>query len=90
MKAADMYRRLAAETDSSAMHVERILRAMVVMVREDVLRGGRVNLNGLGVFSRRSRKRSVTQHPQTGAPVKTPALTYVKFTPSKYARRKKR
>lgn len=70
----------------SKVDIERMLDNLGTVVREVILDEGRIDLLGIGRFSRVGRAARIARNPQTGEAVQIPAKMVVKFKPAKVLR----
>jgi len=79
---ADLVEQVRSQAGLSKADSEAAVDAVLGTVMGVVQRGERVSLFGFGTFAPTSRAARTGRNPRTGDPVKIPASTGVRFTPS--------
>ncbi|MGH9154342.1 MAG: HU family DNA-binding protein [Acidimicrobiales bacterium] len=82
MNRADLVDKVRASTNLSRADSEAAVSAVLQTVMTSMRDGERVSLFGFGTFLPSSRAARTGRNPRTGDPVKIPASTGVRFTPS--------
>jgi DNA-binding protein HU-beta len=83
MNKAELIEKVAATTDSTKAHTERVLDATIDIIRRSVKKGDEVKLVGFGTFTKQKRKARKGRNPQTGKEINIPARNVPKFVPGK-------
>jgi nucleoid DNA-binding protein len=73
---------LAQETSLAKTQVRSVLDALSAQVGASIKAGGDVRIAGFGVFEGRRNEERDGRNPQTGAKIRIPASTSVKFRPA--------
>lgn len=76
---SEMLKQLATSTGLKKKDVENVLEAQTKLLYKTLKRDKKYKLQGLGIFAVKNRKARLARNPQTGAIVKVPAKTVVKF-----------
>lgn len=74
---------LVAESGLVRNQVEKLLEAFSETIETSLIKGEKVTISGLGTFDLVQRKAFVGKHPQTGQRMEVPALTKIRFRPTK-------
>lgn len=82
MTKAELIDAIATKADVSKADAERTIGAFFDLVVESTKKGDKVAWPGFGSFQTTERKARTGRNPQTGAEVKVPASTAMKFTSS--------
>lgn len=82
MTKAELIDAVASRADVSKADAERTISAFFDLVVESTKKGDKVAWPGFGSFQTTERKARTGRNPQTGAEVKVPASTAMKFTSS--------
>ncbi len=82
MNRADLVDQVRSSVGLSRADAESAVDAVLQTVMSAVQGGARVSLFGFGTFAPTSRAARTGRNPRTGDPVKIPASTGVRFTPS--------
>jgi DNA-binding protein HU-beta len=82
MTKAELIEAVAKSAEVTKADAERTLAAFFDQVTVSTKKGDKVAWPGFGSFSTTKRKARTGRNPQTGAAVKVPASTAMKFTPS--------
>lgn len=83
MTKAVMIETIADTTGLTKTQVDAVYSAILDIVAKQTKKVGAFTLAGLGKFSKAQRKARIGHNPQTGAEIKIPAKTTVKFSVSK-------
>lgn len=83
MTKAQFVAKLAEKTGLSKKDVDGLIGEMVQMIQGQVKKGEDVKIPGLGTWRKRRTKARMGRNPQTGAAIKIPARTKVRFTVAK-------
>ena len=78
---------MAEKTGITLKDTGRVLDAFITVVSGELIRGEKVRLDGLGIFTPVTRAATTRRNPQTGAPVDVPAKKTVTFKPALDLRR---
>lgn len=81
MNKAQLIEKIATEANWSKAETEKFLDMTIDTIRKTVKKGDDVKLVGFGTFTKAKRKARVGRNPQTGKPIKIPAMSYPKFRP---------
>jgi DNA-binding protein HU-beta len=76
---SEMLKQLATSTGLKKKEIENVLEAQTKLLYKTLKRDKKFKLQGLGIFAVKNRKARLARNPQTGAIVKVPAKTVVKF-----------
>jgi DNA-binding protein HU-beta len=76
---SEMLKQLATSTGLKKKEIENVLEAQTKLLYKTLKRDKKYKLQGLGIFAVKNRKARLARNPQTGAIVKVPAKTVVKF-----------
>ena len=87
MTKAELIAAMAEKTGITLKDTGRVLDAFITVVSGELIRGEKVRLDGLGIFSPVTRAATTRRNPQTGAPVDVPAKKTVTFKPALDLRR---
>lgn len=82
MKKSELAAQLAEKTGMSKVSATSALGALTDLVTEELVRGGKVQLTGLGTLSVRQRKERMGVNPATGEKIKIPAKKVAAFKAS--------
>jgi len=88
MTKAEMIEAIAAKADVSKSASEKVLKAFIEVVKEELGKGEKVTLVGFGTFSVANRPARTGRNPRTGETIEIPAKKVVKFTPGKALKEK--
>ena len=80
MTKAEMVAKLAEVANIQKKQAGQVLTELVGMIKASLVKGERIALVGLGSFSTKARKARTARNPRTGAALKIPAKTAVKFS----------
>jgi DNA-binding protein HU-beta len=80
MTKAEMVTKLAEVASIQKKQAEKVLTALVDMIKAFLAKGERIALPGLGSFFAVAKKARTGRNPRTGAPLKIPAKKAVKFS----------
>ncbi|HXX38873.1 MAG TPA: HU family DNA-binding protein [bacterium] len=83
MTQAQFATRLAERLKTSKAEAHRTVDSMIDLITASLRKRDSVRFVGFGTFRVSHRKARMARNPQTGAPVKVPARTVPRFTPSK-------
>jgi len=83
MTKAQFAARLAERLKVSKVQAAHSLDTTMILITAALKKRDRLRLPGFGIFRVSHRKARTARNPQTGAPVKVPARTVARFTPSK-------
>ena len=72
---------MAADAGITKAQAKKALDSFLNNVEKTLKKGGKVTLIGFGTFSAQTRKAREGRNPATGAKIKIPAKTVVKFKP---------
>ena len=72
---------MAEKTGITKADTGRMMDAFIAVVQGELIRGEKVRLDGLGIFTPVVRAATTRRNPQTGAPVDVPAKKTVTFKP---------
>lgn len=61
---------LAAKTGSTKADADRNVLALIEIISNTLEEGGKINLNGFGIFEVRERAARIGRNPRTGEPIK--------------------
>ena len=86
MTKAQLMRELAEKTGHTKKDVEMMMEAMTEMAYKLVKSSGEFTLPGIGKLVKVARKERMGRNPATGAEIKIPAKTVVKFRVAKAAK----
>ncbi|MFZ2804607.1 MAG: HU family DNA-binding protein [Patescibacteria group bacterium] len=86
MTKAQLMRELAEKTGHTKKDVEMMLEAMTDMALKTVKSAGEFTIPGIGKLVKVHRKERMGRNPATGAEIKIPAKTVVKFRVAKAAK----
>lgn len=78
---------VANKSDNSKQQTRDLLKEVVAVVNMGLLKDGRVNISGLGIFYLKWRDARQGRNPQTGETIEIPAHNQVKFKPEAALRR---
>jgi DNA-binding protein HU-beta len=70
---------LAAKTGSTKIEADRHILALIEIISNTLEQGGKINLNGFGVFDVRERAPRVGRNPRTGETIKIKATKVPAF-----------
>ena len=87
MKFADFTERVARVPRQPVYRVDRVIKALFIAMREDILNGEKVMVPKFGVFKRHTRKSRFVKHPITSEPLLLPSVCAVGFRASMHSRR---
>src|SRR5580692_154916 len=83
MTKAEFVESLANTLNQTKSDSERVLEAVVDMLKQALQRGEKIDLRGLGVFKVRETKPRQARNPRTGEALSTPAKKAAGFKPGK-------
>ena len=83
MNKTELVAAVAEQADISKKDAEKVLKAFVDVVTEEMKKGEKVQLVGFGTFEPRKRAARAGRNPQTGAVLKIAAKTVPAFTAGK-------
>ncbi len=81
MNKAQLVDAIAADAGITKAQAKKALDSFLNNVEKTLKKGGKVTLIGFGTFSTQTRKAREGRNPATGAKIKIPAKTVVKFKP---------
>ena len=81
MNKTQLIEAMAADAGISKAQAKKALESFLNNVEKTMKKGGKVTLIGFGTFSTVTRKAREGRNPATGAKIKIPAKTVVKFKP---------
>lgn len=81
MNKAELIDAIAAESGLTKAHSKRALDAFINSTSKALKAGDRISLIGFGSFSTSERAARIGRNPKTGAEIKIPKKTVVKFKP---------
>ena len=87
MSKTELIAAMAEKTGITKADTGRMMDAFITVVSGELIRGEKVRLDGLGIFSPVTRAATTRRNPQTGAPVDVPAKKTVTFKPALDLRR---
>ncbi len=73
---------IASEANVTKTDARKMLNAFIKVTGEGLEKGEKITLTGFGTFHTTRRPESVGRNPRTGASIKIPPKTVVKFKPS--------
>jgi DNA-binding protein HU-beta len=79
----EMIANLSREAGLKSDQAEKALNSILHVITDELAKGGKVNLSGLGSFSVVERKAREGRNPRTGEKIQIPKRKGVKFSPSK-------
>lgn len=82
MLTKDLIGLIAASTGKSKKDVEHLLTTFNAIVRENLMAGKTVQLQGLGALETKTRSERIIVHPKTGERTVAPSKTQVVFKPA--------
>lgn len=83
MNKSQLVMELAKKTGLTKKNSEAFLNAFMDVVKEELKKGGSIQLVGFGSFKVAERQARKGRNPQTGAVIDIPATKYPKFIPGK-------
>jgi DNA-binding protein HU-beta len=83
MTRSDIISRIAEEADIPRGKADEVFTLIIDSITNALQEGDRVTLVGFGTFAVTDRAERMGRNPQTGAQLKIPAATAVKFSPGK-------
>src|ERR1700693_5649488 len=83
MTKAEFVESLANTLNQTKSESERVLEAVVAVLKQALQRGDKIDLRGLGVFKVRETKTRQGRHPRTGEALSIPARKAAVFKPGK-------
>ena len=83
MTKAEMIEAIAAKADVSKSASEKVLKAFIEVVKEELGKGEKVTLVGFGTFSVANRPARTGRNPRTGETINISASNVPKFKPGK-------
>ncbi len=83
MNKAELVAKLADSTDNTKKAAEEFLNAFMDTVKDELKKGGTIQLVGFGTYKVAERAARKGRNPQTGEEIKIPATKYPKFVPGK-------
>lgn len=81
MLTKDLIGKIAEQTGLSKKRVEQLLSANNALLRETLMDGKSIQLQGLGTLEVRERPRRIVVHPRTGERTEVPAKNQLTFKP---------
>lgn len=87
MTKADIIDKISEGTGLTKMETEAVVNGFMTVVKNEMLRGGRVDLRGFGAFTVQQRAARTARNPRTNTPVHVPASIIPVFKPSKEFRK---
>jgi DNA-binding protein HU-beta len=81
MNRKELITALAAKTGSTKADADRNVLALVEIIRDTLEEGGKINLNGFGIFEVRERAARIGRNPRTGETLKIKAAKVPAFKP---------
>lgn len=87
MTKADIIDKISDGTGLTKLETEAVVNGFMTVVKNEMLRGGRVDLRGFGAFTVQHRAARTARNPRTNTPVHVPASTIPVFKPSKEFRK---
>ena len=82
MNKAQFVEAIALDANIPKVEARKAIDAMIRVTVQALREGERLTLTGLGTFSIQQRSERVGRNPRTGATVKIPPRTVIKFRPS--------
>lgn len=79
MNKKELITALAAKTGSTKADADRNVLALIEIISDTLEEGGKINLNGFGVFGVRERAERIGRNPRTGATLKIKAAKVPAF-----------
>lgn len=83
MNKSELITAIAAKTELSKKDSEKVLKAFVEVVTEELAEGGKLQLIGFGTFDVAERTAREGRNPQTGEPMQIPASKAPRFKAGK-------
>lgn len=83
MNKSDLVTALSNATGANKSKVSEFLDALIDTMRTALKTSGKVNLTGLGTFTKKVRKARNGRNPRTGAVIQIPEKSAVRFSPAK-------
>ena len=83
MNKTELVAAIAEKTDLSKKDSEKVLKAFIETVTEELKKGDKIQLVGFGTFEVTKRAARTGRNPQTGKEMKIPAAKAPKFKPGK-------
>lgn len=83
MKKQELIQRITAEVDVPKGKVKAVVDKVFEIVSEEIAKGEKVSVPGLGQFVTQERPATTRTNPETGETVEVPAKQVVKFRPGK-------
>ncbi len=83
MTKADLITKLAKDTSTTKANVSNVLNSLIANISQDLKKGERIILPGIGSLSVVKRAARNGRNPQTGKKITIPARKVVKFRPGK-------
>lgn len=83
MNKSELVAAVAEKTGLTKKDIEKTIVAALDTVKEEVAKGGKVQVVGFGTFESRARKARTGKNPATGAKVEIPAATVPAFKAGK-------
>ena len=83
MTKADFVESLANTLNQTKSESERVLEAVVDVLKQALQRGEKIDLRGLGVFKVRETKPRQARNPRTGEAISVPSMKVPKFRAAK-------
>ncbi|MFP4698324.1 MAG: HU family DNA-binding protein [Eubacteriales bacterium] len=83
MNKSDLVTAIAARTEISKKDSEKVVKAFVDVVTEELANGGKIQLVGFGTFDVAERAAREGRNPQTGEPMQIPASKAPRFKSGK-------
>jgi DNA-binding protein HU-beta len=81
MNKSELVAKVAEKTKITHAQAEHSVNALLGTIEEALRNGEKVSLVGFGSFDTHKRKARTGRNPKSGAPIKIPAKTVVKFKP---------
>ncbi len=80
---SDLISTIAAETDATKVATGEFVDSFIKAITENLSKGNKLQISGLGTFSISARAARTGRNPQTGAEIKIPAKKNAKFKAAK-------
>lgn len=82
MSKSQLIKKVAEENHLTASNVKLVVEAFLTTLKKETLEKGKVILPGFGTFKKHDSPERMGRNPQTGASVKIPQKTSIKFKQS--------
>ena len=82
MNKVELTKALVKQTQVDPQIASEFIDKLFETVAENLVKGEKITLAGLGTFSTHLHKQRATLHPKTKQPIELPALKMIKFQPS--------